>query len=61
VRDAIQAPPHLFNLLHFLFHHGLELHITPHMLTLFLLLDLDSRLEVPHHLHRIQVMPLCLL
>ena len=39
--------------------------MTPRMLVLFLLhgllLDLDARLEVPHHLHRVRLMPTRLL
>ena len=48
-RNVIQAPPQLYSLLYFRFHHKLELHD--------LVLDLDSRLEVPHNLNRVRLMP----
>jgi hypothetical protein len=48
-RNGIQAPPQLCSLLHFRFHHRLELRMTPRVLVLFLLhdllLDLDARLR----------------
>ena len=57
----VQAPSQLCSLLHFRFHHRLELRTAPRVLVLFLLhdllLDLDSRLEVPHDLHRVRLMP----
>jgi hypothetical protein len=60
-RNVIQATSQRCSLLNFRLHDGLELRMTARVLVLFLfhdlLLDLDSSLEVPHHLHRIPLMP----